>query len=143
MLEGFGYEVFLPLLTEYNKWSDRVKKVQTPMFKGYLFVHTPRSKFSDIIQKAPQVLAAVRIGSQFIFLRQEEVDFLRILQENDMKVVIQPKKIKKHTKVKVKNGPFAGFEGICEEEMGSNYFLITIEALNQEIKLKIHESWID
>lgn len=113
------------------------------MFKGYLFVYTTRDKFSDIIQKSPQVVAAVRIGTEYTFLRQEEIDFLKLLQENEMKVVVQPKKIGKHSKIKIKNGPFAGFEGVCIEEMGSNYFLIAIDALNQEIKLKIHESWID
>ena len=113
------------------------------MFKGYIFVFTTRNNFFDIIQKTPHIVAAVRIGAVYTFLRQEEVDFLKLLEENEMKVVVQPKKIHKNSKVKIKNGPFTGIEGTCIEEMGSNYFLISIDALNQEIKLKIHESWID
>lgn len=143
VLEQSNYEIFLPLVTEYSKWSDRVKKVENAMFKGYLFVRTTRDKFSDIIQKAPQVVAYVKIGTEYAFLRQEEVDFLKLLEANEMKVIIQPKKISKNSKVKIKNGPFVGYKGVCIEEMGSNYFLVAIEALNQEVKLKIHESWID
>ena len=32
-------EVFLPLVTSIRYWSDRKKKVQVPLFSGYLFVH--------------------------------------------------------------------------------------------------------
>src|SRR6266567_2671048 len=32
-----GYELFLPLYTCRKRWSDRIKKVELPLFPGYLF----------------------------------------------------------------------------------------------------------
>ena len=34
-----GYEVYLPLLREKRKWSDRKKWIEFPLFKSYLFVN--------------------------------------------------------------------------------------------------------
>ena len=31
-------ETFLPMHTEYRQWHDRVKKVQVPLFRNYVFV---------------------------------------------------------------------------------------------------------
>ena len=143
LLERFGYKVFLPLITERKKWSDRIKKVSTPMFNGYIFIYTAVERFSKICQISPQIVSVVKIGPKYAFLKQEEIDFLKLLEENDLKVIVQPKSINKQSKVTITNGPFAGKKGICIEELGSNYFIIEIEALNQEIKIRIHEAWIE
>ena len=33
-----GYDVYLPLLTEKRRWSDRKKLVEFPLFKSYNFM---------------------------------------------------------------------------------------------------------
>lgn len=139
----YNFEVYLPLIAELKKWSDRVKKVQTPMFRGYIFVYSKREDLTKVLQASTQIVAPVKIGNEFACLKDKEIEFLKLLEKNDMKVVVQPKKIGRQSKIKIVNGPFVGYEGTCIEELGSNYFLVEIEALNQEIKLNIHESWID
>ena len=37
-LQKKGYEVYLPILRERRKWSDRKKWVDFPLFRSYLFV---------------------------------------------------------------------------------------------------------
>ena len=39
-LQKKGYEVYLPLLKERRKWSDRKVWVEFPMFRSYIFVKT-------------------------------------------------------------------------------------------------------
>src|SRR6266446_4384964 len=36
-LRGKGYEEFLPLYSRTNRWSDRVKEIELPLFPGYVF----------------------------------------------------------------------------------------------------------
>ena len=45
-----GYEVFLPLLKEKRKWSDRKKWIEFPLFRSYLFVRTDLKKVLFIVQ---------------------------------------------------------------------------------------------
>ena len=35
-----GFEVYLPILKERRKWSDRKKWVEFPLFRSYIFVRT-------------------------------------------------------------------------------------------------------
>lgn len=34
-----GVEAYLPVISQMKKWSDRVKKIETPLFRSYVFVH--------------------------------------------------------------------------------------------------------
>ena len=46
-LEDMGVEAYLPLITRMKRWSDRLKKVDEPLFKSYLFVRADeRSHYS-------------------------------------------------------------------------------------------------
>ena len=39
-LQKKGFEVYLPLLKQRRKWSDRKKWVEFPLFRSYIFVKT-------------------------------------------------------------------------------------------------------
>ena len=43
-LESEGVEVFLPLHKTKRKWSDRMKVVEMPLFKSYVFVQCPEHR---------------------------------------------------------------------------------------------------
>ena len=37
-LDRLGIENYLPLISEKRQWSDRVKVIESPLFKSYIFV---------------------------------------------------------------------------------------------------------
>ena len=39
-LVEMGLEAYLPLVTKMRRWSDRMKKVEEPLFRSYLFVRS-------------------------------------------------------------------------------------------------------
>src|SRR5688572_17817350 len=56
-----GYEEFLPLFTSRNRWADRYKCVQLPLFPGYLFCRfDPAKRF--VVLETPGVIDIVGIG---------------------------------------------------------------------------------
>lgn len=48
-LQDMGIEAYLPLLTRMKRWSDRMKKVEEPLFKSYLFVRADEKNRYDIL----------------------------------------------------------------------------------------------
>lgn len=46
-LEKAGATVFLPLHKEKRKWSDRVKIVEEPLFRSYIFIHCTEARLSS------------------------------------------------------------------------------------------------
>ena len=43
-LDQLGFTVYLPLKTELRQWSDRKKKVISPLFTSYVFIQIEESK---------------------------------------------------------------------------------------------------
>src|SRR5947209_543503 len=55
-----GITVFLPLISETRKWSDRKVKVDLPLFSCYLFVNIPATPEVRVaVLRTPGVLAFV------------------------------------------------------------------------------------
>ena len=51
-LQAKGYEVFLPMHTVRQQWSDRVKTYDVPLFPGHLFYRF----FSTLVTKEPMAV---------------------------------------------------------------------------------------
>lgn len=47
-LEQLGFTIYLPLKTEIKQWSDRKKKVVSPLFSSYVFIQIEESKRADV-----------------------------------------------------------------------------------------------
>ena len=48
-LVEMGFEAYLPLITKMKRWSDRMKKVEEPLFKSYLFVRSDEKRHYEIL----------------------------------------------------------------------------------------------
>jgi transcription antitermination factor NusG len=44
-----GVETFLPLRSVLSRWKDRKKRLQLPLFPGYLFVNIPIEERFDVL----------------------------------------------------------------------------------------------
>ena len=45
-----GFKVYLPMLKERRKWSDRKKWIEFPLFRSYLFVRTKLKNSLFVLQ---------------------------------------------------------------------------------------------
>src|SRR5437762_13585418 len=62
LLQYQTYQCFLPLYTSRRRWSDRIKRVELPLFPGYVFSRfTPAGRIP--ILKTPSVISIVGIGA--------------------------------------------------------------------------------
>jgi transcriptional antiterminator RfaH len=49
-LTNLGYKVYCPKTTQIRQWSDRKKKIVTPLIKSYLFIKIDSSRRDEIFQ---------------------------------------------------------------------------------------------
>lgn len=70
-------ECFLPLRDVLSKWKDRRRKVQFPLFPGYLFVNVQmRYRRVDIL-KVPSVASIVGLNGHPLPIPAEQVDSVK------------------------------------------------------------------
>ena len=126
-----GITSWCPLTKTQRKWSDRVKTIEIPIFRSYVFVHiTDDEKYQVLI--TPGVLNFIHYLGKPAIVRQEEIDLMKkFLLEKDAKFeVVSSEGFKQNSKVKVSHGVFIDKEGTVLRD-GKKKVYVQIESLGQ------------
>ena len=136
-LNGRGIEVFLPLVSRTRKWSDRVKKVDFPLFAGYAFVHiAPEPKTRVHVLSAHGVVRFIGPTAQGTPIPSSEIESLRTALVNDIALRPFPF-IKVGQRVRIRSGALAGMEGILVGTRGNHQLIVSISTIQRSVSLAI------
>jgi transcription antitermination factor NusG len=135
-LKEENYEILVPLIEEIHLWSDRHKKVKVPLIRGYVFIYCRIKDFSEIIEKQ-HIVAPVKNAGEFAFLRQTDIDFLRIIDELGLNATAQPLYLTKGDKVDIISGPFKGHSGTFVNERSKHYVVLELQPINYQVKITV------
>jgi transcription antitermination factor NusG len=127
-------EHYLPLYTERVKWTDRTALVERPLFSGYVFARfSPQSRRSVI--SIPGVLR---------LLGQEERDMVSCAELDRIRnglasgLLLRPHGlVAVGTRVRVRDGVFAGAEGVVREMRRQCRVIITLAAVHLSFSLDV------
>lgn len=110
LLEQKGLESYCPLNKVRRKWSDRVKLVEEPLFKSYVFVKVSDEDRSAV-RMTPGVVNFVYWNGKPALIKEKEINAIkRFLNEYD-NVEVQPLNLELNQRVKITTGPLMDQEG--------------------------------
>lgn len=75
-LEQKGFETFYPVRKVKRKWSDRIKTVEEPVFKGYLLVKVAEEQKTEV-RLLDGVINFVYQNGKAINLKGKDIEVLR------------------------------------------------------------------
>jgi transcription antitermination factor NusG len=75
-LKKLGVEVYCPMLTQVKQWSDRKKKVETPLINSYVFVKI-EEKNRTIVFEVPGVVRYLFWLGKPAIIQEQEIDTLK------------------------------------------------------------------
>jgi transcriptional antiterminator RfaH len=111
-LEGLGFVVYLPLKVEVRQWSDRKKKVITPMFTSYVFIQIEESKRSDIFIIDGILNYVFWLGKPAV-IRSQEIELMRTeIDKPNNEVFVT--RLEPGEQILLKDGIFKGQEAFIE-----------------------------
>lgn len=84
-LEALGYNVYLPLQTTMRLWSDRKKKVQTPLIPSVIFVENPMVD-KTAMYTLPGFHTLLKINGKLAEVRPHEIEQLRLVVGEQMDI---------------------------------------------------------
>ncbi|MCZ8022767.1 MAG: UpxY family transcription antiterminator [Cyclobacteriaceae bacterium] len=132
-----GYEVFLPTQIQVRQWSDRKKKVEVPLFNGYIFVKDIEKKIVEILQ-TPGIVRNIRHNNKPAVLHEEEYQtILRFLNSGYFVEADHQEIFDKGEKVKITEGQLKGLEGIITGTGSKKKFRVLIHALGVNLTVTI------
>ena len=128
-LNSRGVESYLPLKVEKRKWSDRVKVVEEPLLRGYLFVKVSNKEYFDVLNNTGAV-CYVAFGGKAASIPENQIQNLKTFVSNfNDKINVTRDKISKGAQVKIKRGLLKDVQGEIVEIRGKNRIVFRFESL--------------
>ena len=116
LLQEQQVESYCPLNKVHRKWSDRIKVVQEPLFKSYVFVRITEADKTSIRMINGVVNFVYWLGKPAIIKDREIETIKRFLSEYEdvevLTVALEP-----DTRVRIRDGVFMDKEGIVTKVM--------------------------
>jgi transcriptional antiterminator NusG len=132
-----GIAHYLPMVTEVHKWSDRTKKVELPLFSGYLFVQVvPTNEARVKVLTVDGVVRFIGQNGQGTAIPEEQVESVRILLAQDIACSSHPF-LKVGQRVRLRGGALDGVEGIFQSCAGDDTLIVSIDAIQRSMAVRM------
>ena len=141
LFEEKGIESSLPLIKTTRKWSDRKKKVEMPLFRGYVFVKININKDKLNILKTDGVVKFIGIKKKPSRIPDEEIRWIYMMVEKS-DTVKNEKEIPIGHKVRVTTGAFKGVEGVAMRAGNQSRLVIVIESIMNAVSIEISPNYL-
>lgn len=138
----YGYEAYLPLVTSVREWSDRKKKVTSPLISGYVFVKINRELLFDTL-KVQGTLGVLRYLGKPAIIRDCEIENLKILIGGGAELEkLNSAIFVKGDLVDVVSGPFQGLRGVSLIVQGKQRIIVQVEAVDSQFVVNVPQAFV-
>jgi transcription antitermination factor NusG len=134
-------EYLLPTYERLTRWSDRIKRVDAPLFPGYIFVNICEQE-RVLLLETLGIVQLVSVAGEPASLSDDDVERLRLCSFGSSDVEPHPY-LKIGRRVRVTHGPFAGWEGTLLERQNARRLVVTIEQIRQSVAINIHSADVE
>jgi transcription antitermination factor NusG len=135
-----GFEEFLPLYAARHQWSDRVKRLESPLFPGYVFCRFSARQRQAVL-KTPGVVSIVSFGRIPEPIEDSEIAALQAVCRSGLMATPYPNP-EVGSKVRLHEGPLRGLEGILVEDKKTR-LILSLTLLQRSVAVEIDRLWIE
>lgn len=140
-LKEMGVDSFLPLHKVVRQWSDRKKKLEVPLFPNYIFIYVLPQKRFDVL-KIKELVKFVSFERKPAIIPEALINSLKNILSGDIEISNE-NFCEEGMKVTIRQGQFAGAEGILVRKNGKARLLIQIEALHTHVSVDISANYVE
>lgn len=140
LLEGKGYEVFLPTYHSRRQWSDRLKELDLPLFPGYVFCRLEVNQRLPVLT-TPGVMNIIGVGKTPMPVPEEEIAAVQTIVLSRLESQPWPF-LKIGQRVRIEHGPLAGVEGILTQFKSGYRLVVSISLLQRSVATDIEGGWV-
>jgi transcription antitermination factor NusG len=136
-LRDEGFESFAPMQLEQRRWSDRTKRVESPLFPGYTFVRMEAESRSLIkVLRLPGLVRFVTSGRELVAVPNEEIEIVRALVQSNTSYEPGPFPAVGE-KVRIHGGCLEGVEGVLTAQTGRGEIVVSVGAIQRSLKIPL------
>ncbi|MDI1235367.1 MAG: UpxY family transcription antiterminator [bacterium] len=141
-LVTLGYNAYLPLVSSVREWSDRRKKITTPLISTFVFIKIEKSKLYNTLE-VQGALGILKYIGQPAVIKEQEIENLKILMNDSTEVSpIENVDFEEGEDVLVTQGPFTGLVAKSLVIKGKRRIVVAIEALGSALEVNLPLSFV-
>lgn len=135
-IKNRSVEVYLPTIIVERRWSDRKKKIEEPLFKGYLFVFADEYERINCLT-IPSVIKTICFCGKPSVIPDCQIENLKKILAERPEVFVT-NKIEIGQRVIITDGPFKDIEGIVTEfRTGEKHLAISIDLIKRSVLVSL------
>ena len=128
---------FLPMYRSVRCWKDRRKELELALFPSYVFVRIADKNWLQVL-KVPSVVSLVSCNGQPVPIPDLEISTLKRGLGSNIQVAPHPY-LTAGRRVRVRNGPLIGAEGILVRRKDNVRFVLSVELLMRSLAVELDE----
>lgn len=140
LLEEKGVECYCPLNKLHRKWSDRIKIVEEPLFKSYVFVRVNEEEKTPVRMVNGVVNFVYWLGKPAV-IKDKEIQTIRKFMNDYEDVEVRQVNIQPDAQVVVKQGVLMGKKGTVKRVLRKKVEVL-IESIGFTLTAYIEKSKI-
>ena len=140
VLDGKGYEVFLPLFLARRRWLSTSRDVSLPLFPHYVFCRMDPERRLPILE-IPSVRTIVSFGRSPIPVDESEMQSVRAMVGSGLPITPHHF-LHAGARVRVTAGPLSGIEGILETVRGQDRLVVSVALLQRSVSVEVHRQYV-
>jgi len=138
-MTGAGVECFLPLQRIRRRWSDRIKWVDEPLIRSYVFVKVNKQSFRKVLF-VEGFLRFITFEGRAVPIPDKQIEALKLILDKGVDLEVTVASFEAGQLVEVISGPLIGLKGELVESRGNKRMLLRLEQINHGILVTIEAS---
>lgn len=140
-LQQKGIESSLPLTIVTRQWSDRRKKVEVPLFRGYVFVKIDIKNEKLPVLTTSGVVKFVTFNNVTVPIPEDQMYWLQQMIASDL-LLSQEQDFPIGTEIDVMFGPLKGLRGRVKQKNTETRLVVWFDAIMQGVSVEIDPTWL-
>jgi transcription antitermination factor NusG len=136
-----GIEHFLPLYESTRHWADRNKRVQLPLFDGYIFVRIVLRDRLNVL-RIPSVVKLVGFNGQPAAVSSREMDFLKNTLLPELRAEPHPY-LTSGRRVRIVRGALQGAEGILIRKKNASRVVVSMDLIARAASVEVEAADVE
>lgn len=134
-LKAKNVEVFLPLEIVISRWKDRKKRIELPLFPGYLFVNISLQDRWQVIatRGVVGILGANRVPTPVAL---DQIEAVKKLSASGLKYDPHPY-LSQGKEAVVTNGPLQGTVGKVLDKRGEHRLILSVDIIRRSVAVEV------
>ena len=128
-------ESYVPCYWAHRCWSDRMKKIECPLFPRYVFCRFSFEQRQKVL-RVPSVVSVVGFGGTPCSISETDIEMIRRMVASGLPVLPWPC-LSIGERVRICSGPLAGLEGTLTREKAAYRVVVNIELLQRGVAVEM------